>query len=261
MKAHRLSMSRLGLARKCLYGFRGDVPVTPRVVGAPARIGSCAHNILARRVKPDLPEESYTQDERNFAQAIADGPVTQLIASIPWDVVEQGYRYNAETDTAELGPRRGQPGYEDVGPMVLPGTLDFAKGPKSSVPDLHYVRDLKTGKPPEDSAQLYGQAVAYSRVTGATAVDVAYIRALKTKCEVLNQEILDADRLDEEAGRIRGLLRMLPTSEPVPGDHCWKCDAWQACPAKEGERQAYAAARDEGASRLYDDSVRLFGGQ
>jgi hypothetical protein len=259
VRAHRLTLSRLSLASKCLYGFRGDITVVPRLPGNPAKVGSCVHNIVARRRRSDLPIEEYSQDIRNMAQPIADGPIEAHLQRTAWLVVEQGFLYNAETDTTELGPRRGEPGYDDVEPMQIRGTVDFVAAPSMTLDGNALVEDLKTGKPPEDSHQLYGQAVTVSRRFNWNRVRVRYARALKTKMELLNEEVLDIDRLDEEAGRIRGLLRMLPTSEPTPGDHCWKCDAWQVCPAKAADRQAYAAARDEGESRLYDDNVRLFG--
>ena len=63
-------------------------------------------------------------------------------------------------------------------------------------------------------------------------VEIGYVRALKTKVEVLDVEVLDADRLDEEAGRNAGALRRLPIAEPAPGERwCWKCSARPHCPA------------------------------
>lgn len=251
-------MSKIWLAAICGWGFRPDINVVPREPGKAARIGSCTHNLLARHVRPDLPREEYPDEILKAAEEIANGPIKAHVERASWLVVEQGFRYNAETDTSELGPRRGQPGYDDVDEMTLPGTTDFVAAPSMTLDGNGLVEDLKTGKPPETSDQLYAQAVAVSRRMGWKKIRVRYARALKTKMELLSEEVLDEDRLDEEAGKIRRVLRMIPTSDPVPGDHCWKCDAWQVCPAKAADRQAYAASRDEGESRLYDDSVRLF---
>ncbi len=65
----------------------------------------------------------------------------------------------------------------------------------------------------------------------------------KTKCDEPKWVHLDADALDEQAGRIARLLRTLPSAEPNPGDHCWRCDARPGCPAYGAEATALEAAR------------------
>lgn len=112
--------------------------------------------------------------------------------------------------------------------MVLPGTLDLVLVSDGRA----RVYDVKTGRMPADREQLYAQASAVSRLYGVETVEVAYARALKTKLQADDVETLDADRLDEEAGRIARVLRKLPTAEPVPSDDaCWRCSARGACPA------------------------------
>lgn len=230
MRAHRLSMSRMALAHRCLYGFRGDVEAVERPAGRPAQVGSAVHLLAEVAVTgKDRDLSSFAPDVEAEARAIFAGPLTgYLLRPEEWTACEVGMRYDAANDDTEHGPRRGEVGYESVDPMVLPGTLDLVR-----VEDERIVlRDLKTGKPPQDREQLYAQAVAASRAYGRNVVEVGYVRALKTKCEELDLEILDADRLDEEAGRIARVLRKLPMSEPTPGDDwCWKCNARGACPA------------------------------
>ena len=43
---NRLSMSKIGLAYRCSYGFRNDVQAPPRMVGRAARVGSAVHAIV-----------------------------------------------------------------------------------------------------------------------------------------------------------------------------------------------------------------------
>lgn len=228
-------MSKLGLAFHCAYGFRLDVPAPSRPAGRAARIGSAAHAVAESVVnKTPLDETAHEADILAAALAICEGPLAGFLASRPWTICEVGYRYDSLSDHAERGPRRGEPGYDDVPLHVMHGTVDLVHIDG----DEALVVDLKTGKPPEDAEQLYGQAVAISRVYPVKRVRVQYARALKTKLDVLNDEVLDADRLDAEAGRQARLLRTLPTSEPNPGAWCYRCDAWQSCPAIRDGRAA-----------------------
>jgi hypothetical protein len=227
-------MSRVNLALGCLYGFRGDVDAVERAPGREARVGSYTHSLVEHHLGGPIPAtEGYGLDEIDAANRIANGPLREWLRSYQWTAVELGVRYDAATDTAAEGPRRGAPGYEDVPAMTLPGTLDLVIRGDS----MAYVYDVKTGKPPADSEQLYAQAVAVSRLYDVSTVHVAYARALKTKFELLSKETLNADALDYHAGRIRRLLRQLPVSQPTPGDeYCWKCNARSSCPAFGAER-------------------------
>lgn len=222
-------MSKLGLAEKCLYGFRPDVRAPSRPSGRAAEIGKVVHTMVEAAVTGRGVANDVDTEVIGEAKAIFDGPLTTFLESRKWTICEQGYRYDTETDTCKDGPRRGEPGYDDAPPTVVHGTVDLVR-----IEDLvGEVVDVKTGKPPTDPEQIYGQAVAISRRYGLKKVRVAYGRALKTKFELLNEEELDEDRLDAEAGRIRRRIRMLPMAEPNPGEWCWRCDAWTVCPAKQ----------------------------
>lgn len=226
--SHRLSFSRMALAQQCSFGFRSDVAAVERPSGRAARIGSAVHSMVECAVKGAAVSLAEDPDIVAEAQAIFEGPLSGFVKSQEWTACELGLRYDADADACLIGPRRGEAGYDEVGAMVLPGTLDLVliDGKRARV------YDVKTGKMPENKDQLYAQAVAVSRLYGVDTVEVAYARALKTKLQADDVEVLDADRLDEEAGRIARVLRKLPTSQPQPGDdHCWKCNARPACPA------------------------------
>jgi hypothetical protein len=251
MRAHRLSLSKLSLAHICSYSFRADTPIVRRPPGRAAQVGSLVHTLAEAIVGQTAYQGDVDPTLLSEAMGIASGPLADYLASEKWTGCEIGFRYDALTDVSKLGPRRGEPGYEDVGASVLPGTIDLVKvdGTKA------LLVDIKTGKPPRDAEQLYGQAVAVSRHYRLTEVKIAYARALKTKLEILNEEVLVEDRLDEEAGRIGGLLRRLPTAEPNRGDgkHCWFCEARPQCP--EWQNDGYFEGPRVG---LYDDDVNLF---
>lgn len=247
---NRLSLSKRGLAAKCLYSFREDVRITERPTGEPAAIGRVVHSmveahVLGKAVIDDVDEAILAK-----ATAIFNGPLKAYLDTHKWTVCEAGYRYDSLTDTCSEGPRRGEPGYDDVPSHVLHGTVDLV----AIEGDTALVVDVKTGKPPTDSEQLYGQAVCISRKFGVPNARVMYARALKTKLDLLDDEYLDADRLDAEAGRIAKQHRMLPMAEPVEGEHCWRCDAWSSCPAKRDKRDAYVEPDPPVAAHLADDA-------
>jgi hypothetical protein len=249
---HRLSMSRLGIAHACSYGFRGDIEVFPREVGRAAKVGSAVHALVEAAVTGHSDLNDVDPTVLAEAKAIFAGPLSGFVAGKKWTVCEKGYRYDSALDICTDGPRRGEPGYEDVAPSVLPGTVDLVE----VIGDFADVVDVKTGKPPTDSEQLCGQAVAVSRRFGVKTVRIRYVRALKTKIDILNEETLDADRLDAEAGRIARVLRKLPVSQPKRGEYCWKCDARAVCP--EWKSDDYYVDPDPPDQRMYSDDVRLF---
>lgn len=223
-------MSKLSLAHACGYSFGPEAIWTYRPAGPPAQIGTVVH-AMAEAVLTgrnlDATFDSYEEGVIVEGLAIFNGPLRKYLETGRWTHSELGTKYDAENDAATIGPRRGEPGYGDIGEMTLPGTLDLVRVEGDRV----VIRDIKTGKPPKDREQLYAQAVAVSRLFKVPTVEVGYTRALKTKLEELDVETLDADRLDEEAGRIARVLRSLPVAQPNPGDHCWRCDAKNDCPA------------------------------
>lgn len=228
MRAHRLTMSRMARGHVCQYPFRIDVPVTERPGGKEARIGNVAHHRTATHLKVDvLPLAEEDVSIIAAGEAIFNGPLRTWLDTTTWTHCEVGLLYSAAADACIDGPRRGEPGYDEVSAMELRGTLDLVRVEEDRI----VLRDLKTGKPPSDREQLYAQAVAASRRWNKNVVEIGYTRALKTKVEELDVETLDADRLDEEAGRIARVLRKLPMAEPVVSDRCDWCDARPVCPA------------------------------
>jgi hypothetical protein len=238
-------MSRMARAHVCAFSFRMDVEVRERPSGKAARIGSLVHAFVEQRFLGAYPTDAVDADPHELAEADAiwNGPLRAWMESQEWTHCETGLRYNAASDTCADGPRRGEPGYEDVDGMVLPGTLDLVR----VEPERVVLRDVKSGRPPTDREQLYAQAVAASRRWKLNVVEIGYTRALKTKVEELDVEVLDADRLDEEAGRIARVLRRLPMAEPVVNDKCDWCDARGACPEYGAERASAKEADLEAA--------------
>ncbi len=237
-----LSMSRMDMAigatkdppTGCLYGFKEGVSRV-ETSGRAAKVGSLVHLLCELYLKTGKRLEMGDVDPLIFAEAMSLFTDHLKAWLEPWRgaFVEVGLRYDAEQDMGEIGPRRGEPGYEDHGPMVLKGTLDLARIEGG----VACIADLKTGaKGNTHPEQLYAQAVAFSRLPiartmGVTKVHVGFAFIRKTKAPDPQWETLDEDRLDEEAGKIRRALRVLPTADPQRGDWCFRCPARGDCPA------------------------------
>lgn len=222
-------MSKVSLAYACLYGFRPDVPQVERPPGPEAQVGSCYHDLQECYVAGRRVEREVDPIILGKALDIFNGPVKAWLDSRTWTACEIGLAYDAEADTCTQGPRRGEPGYDDCGAMVLRGTLDLVEDhPEIDCVD---VIDTKTGKHVENRDQLYVQAVAATRFYGRKRARVAYAYPRKTKFDEPVFESLDEDDLDYQAGRIARALRRLPLSEPERGDWCWRCSAREQCPA------------------------------
>ncbi len=239
--SHRLSMSTVNLALCCAYSFRLDVEAPGRPSGLPARIGTGAHG----RVEDWFHEST----PRELAPDIADKAGRIAAQMIKWLEpkrarilhCEVGLRYDAERDTAALGPKRGETGYDDVAPMVLPGTLDLALRGEDGVLE---VIDVKTGqKKYVHDDQVDVQGLALARQLGESKARVGFIYPRLTKCDEPEMRTLGETAFDVRAGILHGLLRHLPVSQPEPGEWCWRCDARPGCPAHR-ERRDESESRD-----------------
>jgi hypothetical protein len=229
------------------------VPTTPRAAGVAARFGTEVHALVEARMAGHAYAPNGTEEEAHARQAICwiedcvigfgDSPIFS----------ERGFVYDAANDAAAWGPRRGEPGYDTLDnadesdesdeseqaakhakpprkpPHSIRGTIDLAWVADST---LHVV-DIKTGKTANAHAeQLHIQALALSRILGITSVRVGFLFTRKTKVIPPVWAVLDADRLNEEAGRLHRLLRTLPQAQAVRNDGCRWCEvAPQDCPA------------------------------
>lgn len=253
MIAHRLSLSRL---LPCLYWARGDVDCPDDPPGRPARIGTLVHRMAEERVTGVQFDRSKADlHELAEAMTIFAGPLTGWIdawkASPGRHLAEVRLRYDAEDHRVFECPRRGEPGYVSPGPMQLTGEMDFV----TILDDVADVIDLKTGqKRHTDPAQLRSYAVLAERKWNVKKVRVAFLYARKTKVDLEPWTEFDVDTLEAHAGKLLSTLRAVPTAEPIPGDHCYRCPLGKAkCPAFVSKAWA-----EDDSMRVYDESVRLF---
>lgn len=222
-----ITASKVHAARRCGYAFRPDVPKTPRFPGAAARMGTLAHETLESLVRARVPSTdlagAYLDHDRHAVQAYKWVHKYGLPTH-----VELGFLYNTKTDTAALGPRRGEPGYDVTPEHCIRGTFDMVWDLKGT----GTVIDYKTGKVKNAHVdQLKIQAVAASRIWGFKGVAIGFLFSRLTKVIEPKFEYMNEDDLDSEAGGLRKLLHVIPTAEPTQGDHCRWCDVTPgACP-------------------------------
>ena len=231
MKSHRLSMSRVPLAYLCSYPFAPGRVWDERPPGKEARIGTHTHKRAECHLKGTTFDDSKG-DPTELAESatLFGGPLKGWLESRRWTASELGVRYDASIDTTVCGAARTDTGYEAVGPSVLPGSLDLIE----QQDDGRMVWDLKTGQTrhahPE---QLHVQGLAAARLYGVERVKVGFLFVRKTKLIEECVEVMDANRLDEECGRVSRVLRRLSVVQPNPGDWCeYRCPMGRArCPA------------------------------
>lgn len=234
---HRLSPSNLKLATECMYWARPDVIYDDQPTGKKARIGTLVHRMAEAIAIPTAVTKAHTEDLDEVAEAlsIVNGPLTGWIEA--WrseDVprhVELSLRYDVETGVSRKYPRRGADGYERPLMTEMGGEMDLVR---ELDPETGEIIDLKTGDPRWFAeSQLFAYGVIGRAFFGWKKVRVAFLRALKTKVSMTPWVELDEDALDEQAGKMRRMLRLLPDARPQPGEHCWLCDARKAgvCPA------------------------------
>lgn len=231
-------MSRVSLATICGFPWSEAAPEwNERPVGKEARAGSVTHHLSDAHLKgiePDL--SAYDPEAIAEGTAYFEGSLRGWLAKRHWTHSEIGIRYDAERDEARIVEGRGPNGYDDAddGHMVMRGTLDLVELWRDDHERLCIDNvDIKTGQAKNAHVeQLYVQAVGVSRLFDPHMVRVGFVYPRKTKVIEPVWEELDRDRLDEEAGKIARTLRKLPTAEPVPGDHCFRCPMGRGlCPA------------------------------
>lgn len=258
---HRLSPSKLGLAERCTYWANPSFAYDDEPPGRAARVGSLTHRMsemvaTGNRI-PDMGHVENDLHEVADALAIVNGPLRGWLeewrsVDVP-KAAELSLRMNVETGHVRPYPRRGEPGYELPRMNEIGGEIDLVRNFGTYLE----VVDLKTGDPKYfTESQLRGYGVLAANYYGVFEVRVGFLRALKTKLTPTPLVTLDVDELDDEHGRIRRTLRMLPESQPQPGDWCWACPAKRACPARAGHGQA--TERDLEQAGFFESSELAF---
>lgn len=230
-----LTASKVHAARQCGYRFRSDVRTRPRESGKAAILGTAAHEMLESALRREVREVGDSEEQRLAVRHAANATawVQEFERTLPGPTIvrhiERGFVYDLRNDTAEFGPRRGEPGYNDSPRGCIRGTFDLVWIADGEI----WVVDYKTGKVENAHIdQLYAQAVAASRIFGVKTVHIGFLFSRLTKVIPPKFETMHEDELDVEAGRLGMLARKLPTAEPTPGEWCRWCEVIPGdCPA------------------------------
>lgn len=244
MKAHQLSASKIDLAMWCTYWARSDVTHPARPMGAPALRGTAVHK-ASDCYFHGSPLPRMDED----AMALWGSLKEWLRSMPPFTHSELALLYDAERDSAHICETgEDERDYLGVTGVKLPMRLDLIRYEGGIVRQVHIV-DIKTGSrsntsPAHENMQLATQAIAASRYYGVESVKVGLVFPMKTKVHPPEWHTLDADALDEHAGKLHRVLKTIPDSVPVKGQHCWRCPIGPAkgfrtdCPAWADEEAA-----------------------
>ncbi len=242
MKAHQLSASKIDLALLCRFWARGDQEHLPRAMGRPALRGVNVHRASDRYHRGESPDDDLDDEEKGLWSSLK----LWLGREPSFTHSEIPLLYDAENDTAticEVGPG-GERDYLGVTAMKVPMRLDLVRVGERQI----WIVDIKTGAransaPAFENVQLATQAVAASRHFGVELASVGLVFPMKTKVHEPEWHELDTDALDEHAGTLHRVLKMIPDSEPERGSHCWRCPMGPQkgfasnCPAWENEQE------------------------
>lgn len=249
---HRLTASRLGLARECLYPFRPDAVQDGECKTSASRLGSALHEAAQRHPEADLDAiaETWrlTAGESDTLCELYDSWAAWWPGYVG-DRIERRevpFAWDTETWTARELPSNGHRDYSACKPSEIPGTVDASLlSPFVSVEinlatgELE-VLDLKTGFDwisAKGHAQGAGLALSVARALGYERVKFTIARVRPEGVET-NSVVLHGAELDRIALDIEGYLQRIPTAVPVPGEHCASCPAAGNCP----ETRALAVA-------------------
>ncbi|AUX28117.1 MULTISPECIES: PD-(D/E)XK nuclease family protein [Sorangium] len=260
MRRHRITASRIALARRCSWWARPDVDL-PEGESSPATDLGTALHALAEQ------ESAAAAGDDDLDEAAVEGRFRQLVCG---EAEEQAGAGLAPTERAALGelaaawrawwgawPHSGAPAereralaldvatgaarplvgaahrdYADATPDEVPGTLDL----QVDALEQPIVVDYKTGRGPHEVDdhvdQLTHGAACVARITGAQRVIVA-IAWVTPEGVRWSERKLDAFDVAVFVEELRRMIAGLPKARPRPGLHCdaLYCPARSVCPA------------------------------
>lgn len=204
MKLH-ISASSLSRSEKCPYSASGP---RVRVLHADAEKGTEEHAAL----EAETPEGERAE------------------VAYVWNVLTSKVRF------VGIGLARN---YGELQEGDIPGTLDNERVESGRV----VVKDHKTGfgymvAPVAVNLQLAHNAVCSAAFHGKRA---ALVQINRTSREKPEEAELDAIGLAAARSRLANIWRAASAEKPavVAGDHCWRCECIQSCPAHVGMALAF----------------------
>ena len=235
---HRLSASRLGMARRCLYWARPDAVWPARETSSEASLGIAVHRAVQEGIGTessvdlfeyagDLEDAQVDSLERIFAQWAMWWPKER--GNLRWRA-EVAVAWDVRTGKARILPPQEHRNYGDLADDEVPGTVDaFAEDG-----DAVRVIDWKTGRSaieaPATNAQLGHNGAALATVLGKSEALVQYAKLGEDTIGLPGYATLDVFSFEATRDELRTMVDAVPNAEPVPGPWCNWCPAKGACP-------------------------------
>lgn len=247
----RLTASRLGLGRSCLWWARPDVDVPAGETSAAAAVGTSLHAV-AERESEEVDGELVDSVFRDMThEPMQDTPLLrpadqtaleQLVASwrawwATWSPGltgverEQPYALDVVTGKARVLPSNGQRDYSAATSTEVCGTTDLVAVRGSEL----IVLDYKTGfsdhryRDHEEQMRFLGAAAALEHGVSRVRVIVAHVTADGVR---LDERVLDSLDIAIVVQELRALVAGVDDAIATPGLHCeedW-CPAKAVCP-------------------------------
>jgi len=248
----RITASKLDRIARCPAS--AALPQSPDTGGVWATRGTALHTFCERagEVGRETALEETPDEHRAAAAALSEH-------SYSGDgVFEIAFAYDPVADTArELGRGKGRH-YGDAVDGEICGAADFvALTPDGGV----YVRDLKTGRgwqpPLAEHWQLRMYGLAAARAFDRQSVTIELCRDLGDGGLSVGRLELDLFDLAAFAAEVRELTERIPHQhaelDPVEGEWCKYCPAFEACPRKLQLAKALAAPEQPPLSVVIDE--------
>lgn len=212
---HRLSASKLTLARSCLYPFRGDVRVPYDKPGPAAKRGVAVHAAIERFLTDGTLTAflNGSDEETYFASFLTWWDEKGAEDEDPQS--EVAYRIDVRVGTARRVERdrakRGRPEAHEI--TVVVDLIQARDGRR-------FISDFKTGKHTDTADQLATGALAVTLADGPGPVSARAVYVWPGSVMAEDWTHYDAMDTDAQLAWLRASLRRLPMAEPMAGTHC-----------------------------------------
>ena len=256
----RLSASQLGQALHCGYAYRNDVEVVPDLVGKSAYTGQLFASLRENFFHPEREIRVPKRADEKAAKRWFDKwliwwktyeskhPKVKWFSEVPFALEDDS---NVAFHRARILPVSEHREYATLTKQEIPGTADIV----GVGPDYVVILDDKTGavdnvEPAATNLQLKFLA---------TAATLHYNKKKSVVGLVFPREerVLDEARDVHDIRAFAGIRDEIANSQPVIGDHCWKCPLrYGGCPKYQQIDALFGTYSPKAASRTLVNFMR-----
>ena len=228
------SASSLWLTEFCTWPLRPEVHVERDVSGQAAKNGKAFHSLADQYLTGRTPEFEEGSD-LEWVQARMPSWIEWLNGYVGgrYCEAEVPFIYDWKTTKTRVEAHDWVSGERNRGLTEIPCIADLVLiGAGGSVE----IVDYKSGKLLPTVADNYqmlclGAAAASWFGLAEVKLTLLYARVRKVRQDSVTVSVLDLANWESS---LQERLSKAPTSEPHPGDWCWRCKVQSICPAKGG---------------------------